>query len=150
MTTRDAGTLRRIDAADCHLDDFRTVVEQIADPADHRYADSIEQNVPIYGDAMREAVQSGEGRRQVQAELARVLLEGSGLVVFKGAFDAAVVDRATEAFEAMIVEQKASGAAAGDHFATPGANDRVWGALDKLALRAPDVFVDYYGNSTSP
>ena len=59
----------------------------------------------------------------------------------------AVVDRATAVFEAIIVDQKARGAVAGDHFAKPGANDRVWGALDKLALRAPEVFVDYYGNS---
>ena len=27
----------------------------------------------------------------------------------------------------------------GDHFAKPGANDRVWNALEKLALRAPEV-----------
>ena len=131
---------------DCRLQDFRAVVEQVDDPADHRYADAVEQHVPIYGDALRERIQCADGRRDVQAELSRALLEGPGLVVFKDAFEAALIDRATEQFEAMIVEQKASGAVAGDHFAKPGANDRVWGALDKLALRAPDVFVDYYGN----
>jgi ectoine hydroxylase-related dioxygenase (phytanoyl-CoA dioxygenase family) len=131
---------------DCRLHDFRAVVEQVNDPADHRHADSVEHNVPIYGDTLRESIQSADGRRAVQAELSRALLDGPGLVVFKGAFEAVVVDRATEQFEAMIVEQKASGALAGDHFAKPGANDRVWGALDKLALRAPEVFVDYYGN----
>ena len=57
-----------------------------------------------------------------------------------------MVDRASAVFTELIAEQKAGGAAAGDHFATPGANDRVWGALDKLALRAPDVFADYYAN----
>jgi ectoine hydroxylase-related dioxygenase (phytanoyl-CoA dioxygenase family) len=46
----------------------------------------------------------------------------------------------------MIDAQRASGAAAGDHFAKPGANDRVWNALEKLAVRDPDVFVDYYAN----
>ena len=76
----------------------------------------------------------------------RVLTDGPGVVVCKRAFDPGVVDRATEVFEAMIAEQKAAGAVAGDHFAAPGANDRVWGALDKLAVRAPDVFADYYGN----
>jgi ectoine hydroxylase-related dioxygenase (phytanoyl-CoA dioxygenase family) len=57
-----------------------------------------------------------------------------------------VLDRASAVFTELIAEQKASGTAAGDHFATPGANDRVWGALDKLALHAPEVFADYYAN----
>jgi len=34
----------------------------------------------------------------------------------------------------------------GDHFAKPGANDRIWGALDKLAVAHPAVFFDYYAN----
>ena len=135
-----------IGPGDCRLQDFRVDVERVADPADHPFADSIERNVPIYGDALRGAIQSPAGRREVQTELARVLLDGPGLVVFRGAFEPTVVDRATEAFEAMIAEQKASGVVAGDHFAKPGANDRVWGALDKLALRVPEVFVDYYAN----
>ncbi len=60
--------------------------------------------------------------------------------------DRAVVDRATAAFEQLIAEQQAGGAVAGDHFAPPGANDRVWNALEKLAVAAPEVFVDYYAN----
>jgi len=47
-----------------------------------------------------------------------------------------VVDRTTTAFEAMIAIQRASGATSGDHFAKPGANDRVWNALEKLAVAA--------------
>ena len=57
-----------------------------------------------------------------------------------------MVDRATEAFLAQIAAEKAAGVAGGDHFAKPGANDRVWGALDKLALADPAVFADYYAN----
>ena len=34
----------------------------------------------------------------------------------------------------------------GDHFAKAGANDRVWNALEKLAVRDPETFVDYYAN----
>ena len=91
--------------------------------------------------------ETAAGASEVQAELARALMDGPGLVVFKGAFpDPAVVDRATAAFNAMIDEQRASGTAAGDHFAKPGANDRVWNALEKLAVREPAVFVDYYAN----
>jgi ectoine hydroxylase-related dioxygenase (phytanoyl-CoA dioxygenase family) len=86
-------------------------------------------------------------RRAVQTELARALLDGPGVVVFSGAFpDTGVVDAATVAFEDLIAAQRAAGAAAGDHFAAPGANDRVWGALDKLAVTAPQVFAEYYAN----
>jgi ectoine hydroxylase-related dioxygenase (phytanoyl-CoA dioxygenase family) len=40
----------------------------------------------------------------------------------------------------------AEGRAIGDHYAKPGANDRVWNAIEKLARQAPEVFVDYYAN----
>ena len=132
---------------DCSLADFRAVVEQQTNLADYPYADSVEQGVLIYGPRLASYTATPEGRRDVQAELVRALLDGPGIVVFSGAYaDTTVVDRATEVFEELITEQKASGAAAGDHFAKPGANDRVWGAPDKLAVRDPDVFAAYYGN----
>jgi ectoine hydroxylase-related dioxygenase (phytanoyl-CoA dioxygenase family) len=131
---------------DCDLDDFRSLVERTTDPADHPLADDVRENVPVYGDRLRQQARTPEGRRAAQAEIVRTLADGPGIVVIAGAFDAAVVDRATAVFEAMIVEQKASGAGAGDHFARPGANDRVWGALDKLALRDPHTFAAYYAN----
>jgi ectoine hydroxylase-related dioxygenase (phytanoyl-CoA dioxygenase family) len=59
-----------------------------------------------------------------------------------------VVDRATAVFTAMIEEQKAAGQVGGDHFAKPGANDRIWGAIDKFAVRDPATFADYYANDT--
>jgi ectoine hydroxylase-related dioxygenase (phytanoyl-CoA dioxygenase family) len=134
-------------ADDCRLEDFRAVVETATDLADYPYADEVRENVLVYGARLREHTATPEGRRDVQAELARALLEGPGIVVFAGAFpDTGVVDRATAVFEAMIAEQKAAGVVGGDHFATPGANDRVWGALDKFALRDPEAFVAYYGN----
>ena len=49
----------------------------------------------------------------------------------------AVVDAATDSFFAMIAEQRASNTGGGDHFAKPGANDRIWNALEKLCLRDP-------------
>jgi ectoine hydroxylase-related dioxygenase (phytanoyl-CoA dioxygenase family) len=127
--------------ADCRLDDFRTVVEQKTDRSDYPYAADVESNVLLYAaDVVRAP------RREVTAELARALSSGPGIVVFKGAFAPGVVDRATDIFFAMIAEQKAAGVAGGDHFAKPGANDRVWGALDKFALRDPAAFADYYAN----
>ena len=46
----------------------------------------------------------------------------------------------------MLDRQRAAGLVSGDHFAKPGANDRIWGALDKLALAHLEVFFDYYAN----
>jgi ectoine hydroxylase-related dioxygenase (phytanoyl-CoA dioxygenase family) len=134
--------------ADCDLDVFRSLVEQRTDPADHPSAERVEQNVPLYdSDRLRSLASSPEGRRSVQDELVRALSDGPGIVVLKGAFpDAAVVDRASDAFRALIEEERSSGTARGDHFAKPGANDRVWNALDKVAVRAPEVFADYYAN----
>jgi ectoine hydroxylase-related dioxygenase (phytanoyl-CoA dioxygenase family) len=127
-------------AADCRLADFRALVEQKTELAEYPHAADVEGNVLIY-----------DGRTvgdtsEVRAELARALLEGPGIVVFNGAFAHDVVDRATAVFFEMIAEQKAAGVAGGDHFAKPGANDRVWGALDKFALRDPAAFAAYYAN----
>ncbi len=131
---------------DARLKDFRAEVEQATDLTAYPGADLVKNNVLIYGQKVAERSATEAGRRELQAELARALLEGPGVVVFAGAFDPRVVDRASEVFWTLIDEQRASGAAAGDHFARPGSNDRIWDALDKLALRAPEVFADYYGN----
>ncbi|MFD3924764.1 phytanoyl-CoA dioxygenase family protein [Streptomyces sp. NPDC058614] len=148
MSPIAAGVRTRLTEADCDLDAFRSLVEQHTDPADHPSAERVEQNVPLYdSDRLRSRATSPEGRRHVQDELAQALLDGPGIVVLKGAFpDPAVVDRASEAFHALIEEERADGTARGDHFAKPGANDRVWNALDKMAVRAPEVFADYYAN----
>ncbi|WP_329446009.1 phytanoyl-CoA dioxygenase family protein [Streptomyces canus] len=133
---------------DCDLDAFRLLVEQDTDPADHPSAERVEQNVPLYdSDRLRSLTATADGRREVQTELIRALLDGPGIVVLKGAFaDTDVVDRASDAFRALIEEERAAGSARGDHFAKPGANDRVWNALDKVAVRSPEVFADYYAN----
>jgi ectoine hydroxylase-related dioxygenase (phytanoyl-CoA dioxygenase family) len=130
-------------AADCRLADFRALVEQQTDRADYPHAAEVSGNVLIYEPGVLAA-----DRHEVRAELVRALLDGPGIVVFRGAFDPAVVDRATAVFTAMIDEQKAAGVVGGDHFAKPGANDRVWGALDKFALRDPAAFAEYYANDT--
>ena len=129
----------------CSLDDFRAVVETTTDHADYPWADAVQQGVLVYGTRALTVATDPVRRREVQAELARALMDGPGIVVVKQAFaDHAVVDRATRAFEELIEAQRASGAVAGDHFAKPGAHDRVWGALDKFAAHDPEGFCDYY------
>ncbi|MFG2456320.1 phytanoyl-CoA dioxygenase family protein [Streptomyces sp. NPDC048523] len=129
---------------DCDLDSFRALVERTADPADYPHAAAVERNVLLYD---TERVLGAKGRREVQEELVRALADGPGVVVFQGAFpDHAVVDRFTEVFDSLIREQYAAGTTAGDHFAKPGANERVWNALEKAALYDPAAFADYYAN----
>ncbi|MGW3129147.1 phytanoyl-CoA dioxygenase family protein [Streptomyces sp. NPDC001123] len=148
MPSQTTAQRTRLTEADCDLDAFRSLVEQETDTADHPSAERVEQNVPLYdSERLRTLTATADGRRGVQDELVRALLDGPGIVVLKGAFaDPDVVDRATDAFTALIEEERASGAARGDHFAKPGANDRVWNALDKMALRTPEAFADYYAN----
>ena len=131
-----------IDAADLRLDDFRAQVLRATDPADYPLASDVRSNVLVYSAA---SVATAD-RRALQSELIRALADGPGVVAFEGAFDAGVVDRASEAFFTIIDAQRAAGNAAGDHFGKPGANDRIWNAAQKLALHDPQVFADYYAN----
>ncbi|MFG2790934.1 phytanoyl-CoA dioxygenase family protein [Streptomyces sp. NPDC048419] len=133
----------RLSEQDCDLSDFRELVERGTDLADYPHAVGVEQNVLVYDSERLRAAE----RRPVRSELVRAFTEGPGIVVFKGAFpDPSVVDRLSTVFDALIAEQRASGAASGDHFAKPGANDRVWNALEKAALYDPEAFADYYAN----
>lgn len=129
---------------DCDLGSFRALVERATDLACYPHASAVDRGVLLY-DARR--LRGAVDRPALRAELVRALDEGPGIVVFRGAFpDTAVVDRATDVFRALIAEQRASGAGGGDHFAKPGANDRVWNALEKAALHDPETFADYYAN----
>ncbi|WP_326758212.1 phytanoyl-CoA dioxygenase family protein [Streptomyces phaeochromogenes] len=148
MSPTEAGAPTWLSEDDCDLDAFRSLVEQSTERQSYPTAERIEQNVLVYAsDRIRELAVTPKGRREVQAELVRALLDGPGVVVLKGAFtDPAVVDAASGAFNSLIEEERSGGTARGDHFAKPGANDRVWNALDKVAVRAPEVFADYYAN----
>ncbi|CAA0134897.1 Uncharacterised protein [Mycolicibacterium vanbaalenii] len=131
-----------LDESDFDLDAFRAEVERDTDLGDYPLADDVRSNVLVY---TPDSMARGD-RRALQSELIRALGDGPGVVVFTGAFDAEVVDRANDAFFALIEAQRANGVAAGDHFGKPGANDRIWNAAQKLALHSPAVFADYYAN----
>lgn len=132
----------------CNIEDFQAVVERTTDLADYPFAVDVQQNVLIYDSAVvRQAVDKTDTRKALLAEWVEAMTDGPGVVAFKGAFaDTAPVDAATTLFNEMIAEQHATGTGGGDHFAKPGANDRIWNALEKLALRDPEVFAAYYSN----
>ena len=144
-TTRTPG---RFTEADCSLPDFAALVDQKTELADFPYATTVEKNVLVYdAAALRRVTASDDGRLEVEAELVRALTAGPGVVAFQGAFaDHDVIDRATSAFDEIIAAERAAGGGHNDHFAKAGANDRIWNALEKLAVRDPGTFVDYYGN----
>jgi ectoine hydroxylase-related dioxygenase (phytanoyl-CoA dioxygenase family) len=133
---------------ECDIDEFRALVERTTDKADYPFAAAVEKNVLVYdGDAVREAARHPETRKALLAEWVEAMTSGPGVVAFKRAFaDTAPIDRATDLFTAMIDEQHATGTGGGDHFAKPGANDRIWNSLEKHCLRDPESFAQYYGN----
>jgi ectoine hydroxylase-related dioxygenase (phytanoyl-CoA dioxygenase family) len=127
----------------CAVDDLLAVLAEHTDPANFPLAATVEQEVLVYDSAALLAADPAAAR----AELVRAFADGPGVVVLRRAYpDTAVVDRATAVFEEIIVEERAAGRGGADHFAAAGANDRIWNALEKLAVRAPDVFVEYYAN----
>jgi ectoine hydroxylase-related dioxygenase (phytanoyl-CoA dioxygenase family) len=131
-----------IEESDCDLTDFRALVLRDTVLGDYPHAHDVRGNVLTYSAAAtREA-----DRHAVQSELIRALTDGPGVMVFEGAFAPDIVERASDAFGALIAAQRAGGSAAGDHFGKPGANDRVWNAAQKLALHSPEVFAEYYAN----
>jgi ectoine hydroxylase-related dioxygenase (phytanoyl-CoA dioxygenase family) len=142
--TTGSGYLR---AEDCHLDELLAIIGAGTDLADYPHAADVAQGVLLYdADRLREAMTDDDARRSVQAEVARALAQGPGITVYRGAFEEDVLDRVSTVFERIIAQERAGGGPAGDHFAAPGANDRVWNALEKLAVTDPEAFVDYYAN----
>ncbi len=132
---------------DCRLEDLIEVLADRTRRADYPHAARLERDVVVY-DASRldGMLHDSSTRRELLAELARALSDGPGIVVFEQAFAADTIDRVTAAFDAMIAEHRSAGTRSGDHFGKPGANDRVWNALEKLAVADPEAFVDYYSN----
>ena len=133
----------------CDLDAFRRSVERSADRADYPFASDIVSNVPVYdGLEARSAAASPETRKEIMAEWVEALTDGPGIVAIRSAFaDTSAIDKANAHFWAIIEEERQSNVGGGDHFAKPGANDRVWNALEKLCLRDPAVFAAYYDNA---
>ncbi|MGO1165056.1 MAG: phytanoyl-CoA dioxygenase family protein [Janibacter sp.] len=145
MTTMST-PFARLRQADCRVEDLHALLTAQADP-DLAHAERLEQQVPVYTAAhLREVIATEEGCAEMEAELAGVLADGPGIFVMTGALELDVVDRVSVALEEIIAAEKAAGGEVGDHFATGGVNDRIWNALEKLAVDHPEDFVDYYAN----
>ena len=136
-------------AKSCDLEAFRRVVERSVNRADYPFAHEIVSNVLVYdGLEARSAAASSEARKELMAEWVDALTDGPGIIVIRNAFpEHSAIDKSNAHFWAIIDEERSSNVGGGDHFAKPGANDRIWNALEKLCLRDPAVFATYYGNA---
>ena len=130
------------------LSELKSHVEVKTQLRDYKFASAIEQNVLVYDcERLSERIFDRKARREVMAELCRALLIGPGIVALKNMYpDTSIVDRVSKVFWQIIDEQRSRGEAKGDYYAKPGSNDRVWNVQEKLSLRDPEAFVDYYAN----
>jgi ectoine hydroxylase-related dioxygenase (phytanoyl-CoA dioxygenase family) len=135
--------------AACDLEDFRAEVERTTQLSDYPHAASVEKNVLIYdGSRILKTAGTDDGRRAVLAEICEAFATGPGVIVLKQAFeDTGVIDAASRVFDEIINEQHRTNTGGGDHFAKPGANDRIWNSLEKHCLKDPENFAAYYGNA---
>nr|WP_314627928.1 phytanoyl-CoA dioxygenase family protein [uncultured Janthinobacterium sp.] len=132
----------------CELQDFIATVSGRTALADYPHAAAVQENILVYDcDAVRALAADPAALRALQAEWGKALLDGPGVIVLRRAVtDLRTLEQVSGVFRALIADQHASGQAGGDHFAKPGANDRIWNAQQKLCLRAPEAFARYYSN----
>lgn len=134
-----------IDEHALSLDDFASQCAQQTAIADYPLAERVEKNVVIY-QAARLLQAATQDKPQMLSELHQLLASGPGVFVVQGLYrDKAVIDRNSALFETLLKEESATHSGA-DHFATAGSNGRIWNALQKVAERDADAFIDYYAN----
>ena len=136
---------QRITAADARIQDLVEVLEQQThlerlSPRLEPFATSV-----LVYDAKALRGLDDDETVTLETELVRALRTGPGIVVFTGRLRGHG-RRPQARIRRSSPRQRAEGGTAGDHFAKPGANDRVWSALEKLAVGDPEVFVAYYAN----
>jgi ectoine hydroxylase-related dioxygenase (phytanoyl-CoA dioxygenase family) len=130
------------------FDTFKALVSRTTQKEDWPNAAAVQQNVPIYeGDRVRAMAGDPGSARELMSEWVEVFLSGPGVIVISGALpDGTIVDEASAIFESIIEEQRRTDAGGGDHFAKPGANDRIWNAAEKHCVASPENFCRYFGN----
>ncbi|MHA6325867.1 phytanoyl-CoA dioxygenase family protein [Roseivivax sp. CAU 1753] len=148
MTPQSTGTAGYYSAKACDLAAFAALTRRNVAPEDIPHAEGAPKNVPVYkATALRRILRAPGSRATLMAEWARILREGAGVFVLKAACaDLDAIDAATRIYRRIIDTEKAASGDGSDHFAAAGSNDRIWNALQKLCLAAPDVYVRYFAN----
>jgi ectoine hydroxylase-related dioxygenase (phytanoyl-CoA dioxygenase family) len=135
-------------AEGCDVADLAALCAAPTDPADYPLAADLAKGVLIY-DCPTLLPRLGDPAfaDNLMAEWADAFANGPGVVVLAGAEpDHAMIDRASDIFRALIDQQNRAGTGGGDHFAKPGANDRLWNSLEKHCIADPENFARYYAN----
>jgi ectoine hydroxylase-related dioxygenase (phytanoyl-CoA dioxygenase family) len=135
-------------AQDCSVADLAALCEAATDPADYPLAARVEKGVLIYDcPSLVPRIEDPAFTDTLMAEWADAFANGPGVLVLSGAEpDHAMIDRASDIFRDLIDQQNRAGTGGGDHFAKPGANDRLWNSLEKHCLADPANFARYYAN----
>lgn len=128
-----------------NLEAFAALCQQPVPTEAYPHCQAVLNRVPIYHAATLHQALQGDPS-VLKSELHRLFSQGPGVMVVRQGFaDPAVVDRHSQVFDAIFAAE-AEHAVAADHFAKAGSNGRIWNALQKAALHAPESFVEYYAN----
>jgi ectoine hydroxylase-related dioxygenase (phytanoyl-CoA dioxygenase family) len=135
-------------AEDCDVADLAALCEAPTDRAEYPLAADLVKGVLLYDcPALSPRLSEPGFADSLMAEWADAFANGPGVIVLSGAeADHAMIDRASDIFRDLIARQNAAGTGGGDHFAKPGANDRLWNSLEKHCLADPANFARYYAN----
>ena len=131
---------------DVRLEQFETICEQSVDLNLYRFADAEQQNIILYnGDKLRDTMTGANADVDIKSELGSCLRDGPGVFVIKGMYsNTAVIDDMTTVFQKILAQENGPNRESKDHF---GNNQRIWNSFQKACLQAPELFIDYYGNS---
>ena len=132
----------------CNVEEFEKIIKQQIDSNLLHHCSEIIDNIPIYNmKSLRENLSDSNKRISLMSEWAYVFSQSSGVLVLKNTYeDCSSIDHATKIYEKIIIEEKEKNIGGSDHYAKPGANDRIWNSLQKLCEKDPFVFAKYFGN----
>ena len=132
----------------CNIKEFEKLIKQEINSNLIHCAEEIINNVPVYNmEVLRDNLHDKDQRLSLMSEWAFVLSKASGALVLKNTYsDCSSIDLATKIYENIILEEKEKNIGGSDHYAKPGANDRIWNSLQKLCEKNPFVFAKYFGN----
>jgi ectoine hydroxylase-related dioxygenase (phytanoyl-CoA dioxygenase family) len=135
-------------AEDCDVADLAALCSVPTDRVEYPLAADLAKGVLIYDcPALLPQLEDPAFADILMAEWAEAFANGPGVIVLAGAEpDTATLDRASDIFRTLIDQQNRDGTGGGDHFAKPGANDRLWNSLEKHCLADPANFARYYAN----
>jgi ectoine hydroxylase-related dioxygenase (phytanoyl-CoA dioxygenase family) len=133
-----------------NVKDLKQLCARSADPEMYALSTSIEKKIPIY-DASKFNVGDHDTIPLLQDEWHHILSSGPGVFVVKGMYDSqhygSILASTNAAFQRIIHRERLSSTISkGDHFASSGANDRIWNSFSKHAVEDPTSFFYYYSN----